>query len=127
MKNKTLLLLTLALSSSILHAELNPLAGAGSDMVKDSATGAAKDMAKEAVTNSAKDMMKEAAAPVAPKDNPQGVETANPAGEKMQATDKSVTSTDTLKNQPTSTPASTEEPVKAVKHKAHKKSSKKHH
>ncbi|MEQ1635641.1 MAG: hypothetical protein ABL903_03045 [Methylococcales bacterium] len=117
MKNKTFLLLALLLSSSALLAEGNPLAGAATDMVKDSATSAAKDAVKEKVTDAAKDMLKESAAP---KDTT-STEAATPATEARQAADSSAASADTLKTQVENAPADATKPVKA-----HKKASKKH-
>jgi predicted small secreted protein len=122
MKNKTLLFISLVLSSSILHAELNPLSGAGTDMVKDSVTGAVK----EKVTDSAKDMVKGAITPAAPTDASKDTEATSPAGGEAQAIDTSATNADTQKTPSENAPATTEEPVKAVKNKAHKKSSRKH-
>jgi predicted small secreted protein len=74
MKNKTLLFISLLLSSSILHADLNPLGGVGTDMVKDAAT----DAVKEKVTDTAKGMAKDAMKP-APADAAKDTKAAAPA------------------------------------------------
>jgi predicted small secreted protein len=63
MKNKTLLFISLVLSSSILHADLNPLGGVGTDMVKDAATDAVKEKVTDTAKDMAKDTMKPAAVP----------------------------------------------------------------
>jgi hypothetical protein len=102
MKYKALLFISLVISSSILHAELNPLSGAASDMAKD----AAADAIKEKATDTAKEMAKEAIAPAAT--------TPTPAP----------TSTETPKATTESAPTATAKPVKPTHSKKHRKHSK---
>jgi hypothetical protein len=133
MRKQTLLLVSLLMSSSALFAEPNPLAGAATEVAKDSATGAAqesitgtatnavKDSVKSTVketvtettkgaTNTAKEMVRDA---IVPKEPAQATE----AMDKAQMTDKP---------SETAPAATTTEPEKKVKNKAHKKSKKQH-
>lgn len=108
MKNKVVLFVSLILSSSILHAELDPLTGGATDMVKDSVTGAVK----EKVTDTAKGMVKEAVTPAVPTDAAKVTE---------------ATSMEAPKTPVENAPVSTGKAVETVKDKVHKKASKKKH
>lgn len=145
MKNKTLLLISLLMASSSLFAEPNPLADAATGMLKESATAA---VPKEAVQGAAAVGKAQALqegvknAPAALEGQAKGAvidatkqQLNNAVSTAVKPVDTSAAAVDASKAQvgnaaapvTTSVPAVAEKPVKAVKSKAHKKSSKKKH